>query len=472
MELIKSGINRYLLPKQGKMKVNCYIYATEKLAAMIKKDNSLRQLTNAASLIGVVEPVCGMPDLHQGFGLPIGGVMATGGPNALISAGAVGMDINCGVRLLRTELHKFDLNEECVKKFVEEVQKKVPTGIGKGGSKSKVHRHIFQKVLLKGSRVLVEEGFGFPEDLTAVEENGLLEGADIDAVSKLSLSRGESQLGTLGGGNHFIELQEVENIEADDLAHHFGLFPGQITVMIHTGSRGFGHQICTDFCRVFLQAAPKYGIELPERGLAGVPVDSPEGKEYFAAMAAAVNFAFANRQLINWDIRGVIKKIWGIKGELVKVVYDLAHNIAKWEHCRGDTVLVHRKGAIRALPPKHPLISSIYKKTGNPVLVPGTMGTSSYIMVGTKAAEETFFSVNHGAGRVLSRRAAWKSISGEEFQKSVQGIYYGKRSYRELVDEAPGAYKDIDEVVKTLADRNMVRIVARLRPLAVVKGKD
>ncbi|MFZ5643562.1 MAG: RtcB family protein [Bacillota bacterium] len=473
MLLQKESQHKYRLKQTGNMKVDGIVYASDALVPLIKKDKSLQQLMNAACLPGVSGQVCGMPDIHEGFGLPIGGVMATV-KEGVISAGAVGMDINCGVRLLSTEILAAELEVPFLRKLLQRIEDYIPTGVGKKGRHENITGDIFEDITLKGAPALVGRGFGWPEDIENTEEKGCLQGADLGPVSREAYRRGSAQLGTLGGGNHFIELQEVEKIYDRETANVFGLRPGQLVVMIHTGSRGFGHQICTDYSKGLLPAAKKYGIEIPDRGLACAPSDSKEGRDYYAAMACAVNFAFSNRQLIASDIRRAFGDLFECRPEKLglKTVYDVAHNIAKWEVHRGKRILVHRKGATRALPPGHRDNPPKYLSTGHPALIPGSMGTASYIVVGTERSSESFYSVNHGAGRVLSRTAASREISKDRFEASMGKVIYNSRNYKELLDEAPDAYKDIDEVVETLASIGMTRKIARMRPLAVIKGKD
>lgn len=473
MELVREGLNKYRLKGSGQMRVDGFVYVNDYLLPLVRKDKSLRQLANAASLPGVVGQVCGMPDIHEGFGLPIGGVMATSA-GGVISAGAVGMDINCGVRLLRTNVPAGELDVRFLRRLIDRIEEYVPTGVGKKGRHKAITEEIFEEVAHAGPLGIIERGYGTEADLSVTEEEGCLSGADLGAVSPEAYKRGAVQLGTLGGGNHFIELQVVEEVYDREVAESFGLGRGLLAVMVHTGSRGFGHQICNDYSKSLLPAAVKYGIELPDRGLACAPVDSREGRDYYAAMSCAVNYAFANRQLITHDLRRAFGDVFGGGWEKLglELVYDVAHNIAKWEEHGGQKVLVHRKGATRALPPGHPGNPPAYRRTGHPVLVPGSMGTASYVLVGTEKAAETFYSANHGAGRTLSRTAAAKEITKEQFESSMGRVIYNSRNYRDLLDEAPGAYKDIDQVVETLAAIGLTRKVVRLRPLAVIKGKD
>lgn len=470
--LVKDGINKWRIPKFGKMRVDAVVYVNDSLKDLLRDDQSLRQLVNAASLPGVVEPVIGMPDIHEGFGLPIGGVMAIE-EKGVISAGAVGYDINCGVRLVRSDLEADYFTKDILYKLIERIEHYVPTGIGKKGKHKGITRVIFDDVVHNGVEAVIKAGFGKKSDLEYIEEGGKLEGADISAVSEEAQERGEEQLGTLGGGNHFIEIQKVEEILEENLAEKFGLFKGQLAVMIHTGSRGFGHQIATDYTKILWEAAKRYGIEVPEKGLAAAPIKSKEGQNYYKAMAAAVNFAFSNRQIIMFDVirafEDVLKKSEEEMG--FKLVYDVAHNIAKWEVHVGKRMLVFRKGATRALPAGHPQNPPSYNDTGHPALIPGSMGTGSYVVVGTEKAAETFYSVNHGAGRRLSRNQA-KKISKEEFERSMGDVVYNVRSYKDIVDESPLAYKDVEAVVSVLEERGITIPVAKLIPLAVVKGAD
>ncbi|GAW91406.1 RtcB family protein [Calderihabitans maritimus] len=471
-KLVKIGPNRYCLPREGKMLVDAIVYLSSELLAIFDEPIALQQLADAACLPGLAGPPLGMPDIHQGFGLPIGGVMASDGENGVISAGAVGMDINCGVRLLASNLLAANITTRKLTSLLEAIEARIPAGVGKATKHREIKRELIERVFYEGAVEVVERGYGWPEDLEAIEEGGRLSGARPGVLSKEAWER-SNQLATLGGGNHFIELGVVNEVYDPTLAEFFGLTQGRVTVMIHTGSRGLGHQICTDFTEIMVQAAPRYGIQLPTKGLAAVPIQSREGKDYFAAMACAVNFAFANRQLITHDIREAFEEVYKTDaGNLgLKVVYDIAHNIAKYELYDGKKLLVHRKGATRALPAGHPANPPSLKETGHPAIIPGSMGSSSYVVVGTAEAEETYYSVNHGAGRVLSRRAARKSISMDEFERSMGDIIYRARRPSRLLDEAPQAYKNIDQVVDTLASIGITRKVVKLAPLAVIKGE-
>jgi len=467
---IKQGHNRYLLPREGAMRVDALIFLNEQLYTKLQNGGQeLQQLCDAATLPGVFGPVLGMPDIHAGFGLPIGGVLAMRAEDGVVSSGAVGMDINCGVRLLSTNISLAALDKPTMRALMEAVEARVPTGIGRKSRHDSLCREALPHVLVDGALALVKRGYGRIDDLECTEEGGRLAGADPAAVPPRALQRA-AQLSTLGGGNHFLEFGYVDEVEDSDTATTFGLQKGMVTVMIHTGSRGFGHQICTDYTEIMAKAARRYGIDLPTKGLACCPINSKEGRDYLAAMACAVNFAFANRQLITHDVRDAFVDIFG-SSVVLNVVYDVAHNIAKFEEHFEQNLLVHRKGATRALPPLHPQNPERYKNTGHPAIIPGSMNSPSYILTGRNAVRETFCSVNHGAGRVMSRSYARKNITTEAFLSSMGEVMLNTRNLRQLLDEAPFAYKNISEVVATLNEIGLTNIVARLRPLAVIKGE-
>jgi len=470
VDLIPIGPNRWQVSGRPGMLVDAVVYMQRGVAAI--EDEALQQLADAACLPGVVGRVAGMPDLHTGFGLPIGGVMATSLAQGVVSAGAVGMDINCGVRLLSTNIPVRGIDKPLLRRLMEAIEERVPTGVGKKSRHTELRRIELAELAARGAALVVEMGFGTPADLITTESSGCLPGGDVSVVSKEARSRAD-QLSTIGGGNHFIELGVVDEVYDPATAATFRLAQGTLSVLIHTGSRGFGHQICTDFSRLMVQAASRYGINLPSKGLAAAPIASPEGQQYLKAMAAAANFAFANRQMITHDVREAFARVFHRPYEEMglQVVYDVAHNIAKVEEHGGQRVLVHRKGATRALPPGHGENPPIYLNTGHPALIPGSMGTASYVLVGTPLAAETFYSVNHGAGRVLSRTAARKQISASQLQQSLGDVLVNARNLGRLLDEAPGAYKDIHSVVDTLAAIGLTRKVARLRPMAVIKGE-
>ncbi|MBS4031971.1 MAG: RtcB family protein [Clostridiales bacterium] len=471
-EMILQGPNRYLLPKTGAMLVDALLFLNDNLRRSISGEGmELRQLCDAAALPGVIGPVIGLPDIHAGFGLPIGGVMACCADSGVVSAGAVGMDINCGVRLLSTNIPSASLDKRTLRKLMEAVEVRIPTGIGRKSRHRELCLDTLPQIMSGGVGELIARGYGRPDDKDYIEESGCLGGADVTAVSKKAMERA-GQLSTLGGGNHFLEFGTVDWLP-DQETDNFGLHHDMLTVLIHTGSRGFGHQICTDYTEIMAAAAPRYGIELPSKGLACCPIHSKEGRDYLAAMACAVNFAFANRQLITYDIREAFREVLGGSDQDfgLNVVYDVAHNIAKFEEHFGRRALVHRKGATRALPPGHPINPDRYKDTGHPAIIPGSMNSPSYLVTGTAAVSETFHSVNHGAGRTLSRSAARKTINHEAFTASIGNVMLNTRDYKQLFDEAPLAYKDINDVVETLAEIGLTRKVARLKPLAVIKGE-
>lgn len=478
------GRNRYRLIGRGEERVAAVVYLAPVLLQQLVEEEALKQLADAASLPGVVEPVIGLPDIHTGFGLPIGGVMATDWETGVVSAGAVGMDINCGVRLLRTNLKADELSRSQLRQLLIAIEKRIPAGVGKKSKRPELRHPDLEAVAGLGARYFIEQGYGYGEDGEAIEAGGCLPGADLGAVSRAAIDRAD-QLATIGGGNHFIELGRVERVyptvpspggEAagrPDPAELIGLQEGHLTVLIHTGSRGFGHQICTDYSSLMAQASEKYGIKAPTKGLACAPIDSPEGREYLAAMACAANFAFANRQLIAHGVREAFGEVLGLPlSEIgLELVYDVAHNIAKVEEHRGRKLLVHRKGATRALPPGHGENPKRYLATGHPAIIPGSMGTASYVVLGTPAIGETFNSVNHGAGRVMSRRQARSTVSEGELAALLGPVLVNARNLKTLADEAPSAYKDIDAVVNTLVECGLTRPVARLVPLAVIKGE-
>jgi len=460
------------------MRVPARIYASEQLLDQIFRDASLEQLVNTAALPGVVKWVLVMPDAHQGYGLPIGGVVATRYPDGVISPGAVGYDINCGVRLMASSLIAEEVKDE-ISGMISALFRNIPSGLGAENKGRAVPGREMDEVLVKGAAWAVRAGFGRPEDLERLEESGAMPGADPGAVSARAKQRGSSQLGTLGSGNHFVEIQEVTDIYDEEAARAFGLFEGQLTVEIHSGSRGLGHQVCDDYVNSLQAAVRKYNIQLPDRQLVCVPLDSPEGRSYFGAMASAANFAWANRQCMAHITRRSFEEVLAgkVRDFDLYTVYDVAHNIAKIEDHVVDgkkiKLCVHRKGATRAFGPGHPAVQAIYRAIGQPVLVPGDMGTASYVLVGTAdALDESFGTTAHGAGRTMSRAAAKKKIQGSELRQELEarGIRVRAGSMAGLAEEAPEAYKDIDEVVRVVDGAGLARKVARLRPLAVMKG--
>ena len=467
----KISKNIYEIPKQGNMNVHGLIYASEKIIEAIKEDKSLEQVKNVACLAGILKASIALADVHQGYGFPIGGVAAFDLDKGIISPGGVGYDINCSVRLLKTNLTKKDILKN-QKKVAEALYRKIPSGLGRG-SKFQISEQELKKVLEEGAKYIVEKGYGVKEDYLHTEEQGCIKGADASKVSERAIKRGIGQLGTLGAGNHFLEVQYVDEIFDEKISKVFGLKKDQVTIMIHCGSRGFGHQVASDYIK---KMEEKYGFKnLPDRELINAPIKSQLGKDYFSAMAAAANFAFTNKQIITHWVREEIKYLFPkIK---IDVIYDVCHNIAKFEEHIVDgkkkMVCIHRKGATRSFGPERKEISESYRKIGQPVIIPGTMGTSSYLLIGTKKAEElTFGSTVHGAGRVKSRSSALKSVRGEEIKKQLnkKGIEVESRSWKSLAEEAPEAYKDIEEVVKVVCELGINKKIARLKPLIVIKG--
>ncbi len=475
-QLRKVDDYRWLVPRSTKpgMLADALIYADARLLEQIVQDLSVEQAMNVAFLPGIVGRSLAMPDIHQGYGFPIGGVAATDLHKGVVSPGGVGFDINCGVRLLGSSLTKDDVTPK-LRELVNQLFRDVPSGTGSEGFLKCSFKDLDQ-VLERGAAWVVERGYGDAVDVEFCEESGQMDGAEPAKVSDRAKQRGRTQLGTLGSGNHFLEVQYVQSIFEPEIAERFGLAEGQVVVLIHCGSRGLGHQVCTDYLKVMNEAMPRYDISLPDRQLACVPSQSPEGKAYLAAMAAAANFAWANRQAITHFTRGSFERIYG-KDARLRVVYDVAHNIAKRERHRvGEgqkDVLVHRKGATRSFPAGSEYIPQAYKDVGQPVLIPGSMGTASYVLVGTeRAMEETFGTVCHGAGRAMSRTAAKKGRDARIETKKLeeQGIFLRAETRDGILEEVPEAYKDIDAVVDVVHNAGLARKVARLRPMGVIKG--
>jgi tRNA-splicing ligase RtcB len=497
-QLRKLDDYRWLVPKGTKegMRTDALIYADAKLLEAIVKDLSVEQAMNVAFLPGIVGRSLAMPDIHQGYGFPIGGVAATDARSGVVSPGGVGFDINCGVRLLASTLTKDEVTPR-MRELVNQLFRDVPSGTGSKGFLECSFPEL-DDVLEQGAAWVVERGYGEADDVTFCEESGQMDGADATKVSDRAKQRGRTQLGTLGSGNHFLEVQYVQQVFEPETARVFGLEEGQVVVLIHCGSRGLGHQVCTDYLKTMNDAMRRYGIELPDRQLACVPMNSPEGRDYLGAMAASANFAWANRQAITHFTRKSFRKIFGDATQL-RVVYDVAHNIAKREKHKisavgaygrtpGQTetaseaetgggelreVLVHRKGATRSFPAGSPFIPAAYEGVGQPVLIPGSMGTASYVLVGTeKAMEETFGTVCHGAGRAMSRTAAKQGRDARVETKKLedQGIILRAETRDGILEEIPDAYKDIDAVVNVVHNAGLARKVARLRPIGVIKG--
>ena len=469
---------RWRIPKQGNMRTDGIIYTTAEMLELIKHDESLRQVANVACLPGIIGPSLAMPDIHAGYGFPIGGVAAFDLERGVISPGGVGYDINCGVRLLRSNLKKDEVLP-VIEDLVDTLFVNIPTGVGSARKDFKLKQAELKKVLKNGAKWAVSKGFGTQTDLEHIEAGGCLPQANPELVSKKAYERGKDQLGTLGSGNHFVEVGYIDKIYHEKLAEKIGLFKGQITVIIHTGSRGLGHQICDDYIKVMLRAAAKYGISLPDKQLCCAPIKSKEGQDYLSAMACAANFAFANRQMITHWIRETFEHFFKRPYEELglELVYDVCHNIAKIEehtyNGKKVRVCVHRKGATRAFPPGHPDVPPAYREIGQPVLIPGDMGRYSYVLVGTpKAMEETFGSTCHGAGRVMSRHQAIKMAKGRDIAAEMKhkGIYVRGAGKKTLIEEVSEAYKDVADVVEVVHGAGISLKVARLRPLEVIKG--
>ena len=469
---------RWEIPKTGGMRVPARLYASEPMLADILSDNAPQQAANVAHLPGIVGASMAMPDIHWGYGFPIGGVAAFDAEDGVISPGGVGYDINCGVRLMGSDLTREDLAETGARPVVDELFRRVPTGVGSSGA-MKVSEHALRRVVQEGAQWAVREGYGPETDLDHIEEQGRIEGADPGCVSDRAFERGTTQLGTLGSGNHFLEFGYVAEIYDAEAAAAMGLVPEQITVIIHSGSRGFGYQVCDDFLKVMDRAMSTYGIELPDRQLACTPIRSEEGQRYLGAMRCAINYAFANRQVMAHNTRVAFRKALGLRDEEIglRTIYEVAHNIAKFETHRVDgrdqEVCVHRKGATRAFPAGHPEVPERYQHVGQPVLIPGDMGRYSYVLVGTEQAmDETFGSTCHGAGRRMSRRQAKKTAQGRNVTAELaeRGIIVRGASGRTVSEEIPEAYKDVADVVDACEGAGISKKVAQLRPLGCIKG--
>jgi tRNA-splicing ligase RtcB (3'-phosphate/5'-hydroxy nucleic acid ligase) len=454
------------------MRVPARVFADAELLAAIRDDDSLTQLENVATLPGVRMAALAMPDIHLGYGFPVGTVAATELPDGVVSPGGVGYDINCGVRLLTLPVGAGELGRR-KEALVHEISRAIPTGAVRGGGKSLGSREL-DAVLRDGPRALLARGIGTPDDVDYTESRGRLDGADPDEVSERARTRGAGQLGTLGSGNHFIEVQEVRRIFEPDAAAAFGLREGMVTVLIHSGSRGLGHQVCTDFVRRMDAALARHGIALPDRQLSCAPASSAEGRAYLGAMAAAANFAWANRHAIAHGVRGAVRRVLGeAAARETRQVYDVAHNVAKRERYGDRDLLVHRKGATRAFPPGHEELPAAHRAVGQAAFIPGSMGTSSFVLAGRPAAmERSFGTVCHGAGRALSRTGARKRIQGRDLRRQLEdaGITVHCPSNKGLAEEAPFAYKDVEKVVEVVERAGLAARVAQLRPIGVVKG--
>jgi tRNA-splicing ligase RtcB len=475
------GPCQWKIPKSYRpdMRVDGLIFADEVLIEQIRKDQGPEQVANVATLPGIQKASLAMPDIHWGYGFAIGGVAATDPEEGgVISPGGVGYDINCGVRLLRSEL-TWDEARPKIKALVDQLFRDIPTGVGQSGN-YKFDKPKLKQLMEQGSAYVVKQGWGTRRDLQYTEAGGRLDGADPDRVSDRAIQRGYDQCGTLGSGNHFLEVQVVDRVLDPDAAAVMGLREGQITVLIHSGSRGLGYQVCDDNLVAFRGAPKRYGFELPDNQLACAPVRSPEGQAYLGAMRAAANFAWCNRQLLSHQAREVFARVFGTSWETLglELVYDVAHNIAKFEtHDVGGgvskQVCVHRKGATRAFPPGHPEIPEPYRGIGQPVIIPGSMGTASWVLAGQPGSmAQSFGTTCHGAGRMMSRTAAVKLAAGRRIDKELDalGIIARARGHKGLAEEQPAAYKDVDQVVEVVDRAGISKKVARLRPVGVIKG--
>lgn len=473
MDIVRVSEFIWEIPKSGEMKAPARIYASEKLIELAKRDQTLQQARNVACLPGIQRMSYVMPDAHQGYGFPIGGVAAFDLDEGIISPGGVGYDINCGVRLLRTDFKERDITAKR-KELLAEIFKEVPAGVGKGGI-TKLSRNVLKEILVKGAEWAVEQGYGSGQDLERTEENGRMKDATWEFISDRAMERGIPQLGTLGAGNHFLEIQKVDEIYDQKVARAFGIEEkGQVLIMIHCGSRGLGHQIATDYIELMEN---KFGFkELPDRELINAPFKSDLGQRYYKSMCAAVNYAFANRQMIAHWVRDVFAKVMGSARGL-RQIYDVCHNVAKVEkhvvNGKEKLLCIHRKGATRSFGPGRPEIPAVYRNVGQPVLIPGSMGTASYVLVGTAEAEDmSFSSTAHGAGRVMSRHEALRRFRGEQIRDELakKGVELKASSWKGVAEEASAAYKDVDEVVRVSHETGLGKLVARVVPIGVMKG--
>ncbi len=470
MEIVKISENIWEIPREGDMLVPGRIYAGENLMKSIKNDESLKQVKNVATLPGIRKYSLAMPDIHEGYGFPIGGVAAVDAGNGYISPGGVGYDINCGVRLLRTDIHYNDVKKK-IKDIAAAIFAYVPTGVGSKNAIRAVSNKEFKKVLQKGAKWAVENGFGNIRDVTFTEECGSIENNGYEFVSERAIERGRRQLGTLGSGNHFIELQIVEKIFDKDICNIFGIEQDMLCVMFHTGSRGFGYQICDDFLNIIRKKQLKFSYSPPDNQLLACPFDSETGSKYFNAMNSAANFAWANRQIIKELIERAFLSALNVSVKSLNLtqIYDVSHNMAKLE----NNMVIHRKGAVNAVPPKKKNLPDKYFSIGQPVIIPGDMATGSYLFVPeSKIESATFSTACHGAGRVLSRRKALKKFNVGEIIEDLdrKGIVIFAKSKRTIAEEVPQAYKNIDDVADVMVKTGLLKKVARLKPIAVIKG--
>lgn len=477
-ELEKIDEYRWRIPRTGPMLTDGLVFADDELIKSIRQDRSLEQVANVACLPGIQGPSIAMPDIHWGYGFPIGGVAAFDLEEGVISPGGVGYDINCGVRLLRTDLQVGDVRAR-LPRLMDKLYANLPSGVGSRRSDIRLSLRDVSQVLLKGARWAVGEGYGWAQDLERIEEGGAIEGAEPECVSRRALERGRTQVGTVGSGNHFVEVGYVGDIHDEEAAAALGLQAGSVTIFVHSGSRGLGYQVCDDYLKTMLGAAQKYGIELQDRQLCAAPLTSEEARRYLGAMRGAANYAFANRQMMGHWVRQSFEEVFGESAERLglNLVYDVAHNIAKFEKHRvggvEKTVCVHRKGATRAFPPGHPDVPEVYRSVGQPIFIPGDMGRYSYVLVGTEGAyNETFGSTCHGAGRTMSRKQAKRTAKGRNIERELEdrGILIRAASRATVNEEIPEAYKDVKDVVGVVDRAGIGKIVAQLKPMGVVKG--
>jgi tRNA-splicing ligase RtcB len=472
-DLQEFGEATYLLPRTGEMRVPGLVIATKELMNEVDIERPLEQVRNVATLPGIVGYSIAMPDMHWGYGFPIGGVAATDATHGVISPGGVGYDINCGVRLATVPLQFDELSEKQREKLLRTVYQKIPSGVGHGHKAAGLKEKDYDRLLQQGAAWSIEHGYGLKADLDNIESNGKIPEADPNMISSTAKERGSKQLGSIGSGNHFVEMGAIQQIFQPEIAESWGLKTGQVYILIHSGSRGFGHQICQDTLNHFIKKGFSKGLVDPQ--LVAAPLNSPEGKKYFASMAGAANFAFNNRQQIFHLVREAFKEVFGIKHEEIPLLYDVCHNIAKFEtheiEGRKRKVCVHRKGATRAFGPGSEELPPLFQKTGQPVFVPGDMGRASYIMAGL-GNPLTFCSSSHGAGRARSRVQSMKEWKGRDPIKYMkdQGVIVMASSHRTIAEEMPDAYKNVDLVVEASEKAGLAKMVARLRPKLVVKG--
>ncbi len=465
----------YEIPKSGGMRVPGRIYATPALMESQKADECIQQVRNVAHLPGIVDYSLAMPDFHWGYGFPIGGVAAFDADEGVVSPGGVGYDINCGIRIVRTDLDRAAIQPR-LREIVKNLFHAIPAGVGSDGAIPTPKGEDARAIVTQGARWAVEHGYGTPDDLLHIEDGGLYPGADPDVVSARAFARGMPQVGTLGSGNHFLEIQVVDAVYRKDVADHFGLKEGTVCFSIHSGSRGFGYQVCDDFLKSMMQASKNYGIELPDRQLCCAPLSSPEAKRYLAAMACAANFAWVNRQVMTALTRRVLAQTLAVSEESLgaRLVYDVCHNIAKFEEHGGRKVCVHRKGATRAFGPGHPLLPEAYRSLGQPTFIPGDMGRASFLLVGKEGSmRETFGSTCHGAGRAHSRTAMKRMMQGRNLFKMLEeerGVIVMAHGRDSVAEEMPEAYKDASLVVDVMEQAGVTDTVARLRPIGCIKG--